>query len=447
MRAKTYQPIVDDIAAAITNGALPAGTQLPTHRALAHQHRIAVATATRVYTELAALGLTVGEPGRGTFVRELAGHGGLDAPRRLPVPRVADLSFSQPRLDEQTTYLRRALRQLSTSGNLENLLYQHPPGGRSSDRATVATYLLDHGIDIPPAQLLLTHGAQHGLDTTLAAITSPGETIAADALTYPGLPLAASGRHLHIAAVPATSTGPDLGALDRLCATRRIRAYYTMPTIHNPLGWTLDLPTRQRLVDIARTHDITLIEDATHAFLHRQPPPPLQHLAPERTFHIASLSKSVATGLRFGYVVAPTTHLTSLARALKASTWGVSGLITTLAARWITDGTAATWEKQRRDDAHARQHLARTALRGLDYAAHPSSSFGWLTLPDDTRADHTADRLAQAGILVSTAEPFTTTTPPPHALRLALTAPPLDELPHILALVHDIITSTPPTHQ
>lgn len=70
MRPSSCTVVVHGFPAAIRSGAIPAGTPLPAHRALARERRIAPATATRVYAELAALGLVVGEPGRGTFARE-----------------------------------------------------------------------------------------------------------------------------------------------------------------------------------------------------------------------------------------------------------------------------------------------------------------------------------------------------------------------------------------
>ena len=65
-----YKQLVDQLAADIRCGALAPGTRLPTHRELAAQHGIALVTASRVYTELHAMGLGSGETGRGTFVRE-----------------------------------------------------------------------------------------------------------------------------------------------------------------------------------------------------------------------------------------------------------------------------------------------------------------------------------------------------------------------------------------
>ncbi|KJL30702.1 PLP-dependent aminotransferase family protein [Microbacterium azadirachtae] len=438
-----YKSIVDRFATSIRDGRVPAGTRLPTHRALAREHRIALATASRVYAELAAMGLVAGEPGRGTFVRDQRGHDGVEPSRRLPVPRIADLSFNQPLAAEQTSQLRHALRELSTSGNLEAVLHQQPPGGRSRERAIVATHLLDRGIDVPPARVLLANGAQQALDAVLTATTRPGDVIAVDALTYPGFALLAAAHSLEIAPIPSGAAGPDLQALDRLCAARPVRAIYTIPTVHNPLGWTLDRPTRERLVAIARARDAWIIEDGTYAFLDEAPPLPVQALAPERTFYVASLSKNVATGLRFGFLVAPGAHEQQIVRSLRTSTWGVSGLITALATGWIADGTVARLEKTRRDDATERQQIARAAFRQLDYTAHPSSYFGWLRLPPDLRADQAASHLADVGILVTTADAFASTDHAPHALRLALATPAIDQLADVLERVSRTVDSMP----
>ena len=62
---------------------------------------------------------------------------------------------------------------------------------------------------------------------------------------------------------------------------------------------------RAHLVSIARQYDLTIIEDAAYAFLIEKAPLPMVSLAPERTVYVSGLSKSVATGLRVGFVVAP----------------------------------------------------------------------------------------------------------------------------------------------
>ncbi|MFI5647642.1 PLP-dependent aminotransferase family protein [Kitasatospora sp. NPDC051705] len=444
MRPPSYKAVVDAYAAAIRSGALRPGTRLPTHRALARERRIALATASRVYAELAAAGLVVGERGRGTFVRDRSGFDGIEPSRALPVPRVADLSFNQPLDPGQGEQLRRALRELAASADPSALLRQHPPGGNRADRAVVARYLLDRGVDTAPERVVLTGGAQQALDCVLRALTRPGDVLAVDALGYPGVKLLAAAHGLDLAPVPVTAAGPDLDALERLCRARPVRAVYTMPTVHNPLGWVLDPAQRERLADLAAAHGCTLIEDGTYAFLEASPPPPLHALAPERTCYVAGLSKNVAPGLRFGFAVPPGHLVPAVTGALRAAAWGAPGVVTALATGWLADGTVARLEARRREDAAARQRVARAALAGLEVTAHPASYLLWLGLAEHQRPDRAAAVLAEQGILVSTADAFATGPLRPHALRLALAGPPLEELAGVLGRLRAAVESIPP---
>ncbi|MBB2991111.1 DNA-binding transcriptional MocR family regulator [Mycolicibacterium iranicum] len=431
MRIPRYSEVADDIAGRIRAGVLPAGTRLPTHRALATEHGIAVATATKVYRALTEAGMVVGEAGRGTYVRDVSGYAGLEMRRHTPVERVADLSFNQPLSPDQGDQLRRTLRELAAEGDLSALLMQEPPGGRTRGQAAVATYLLGHGIDVAPDNVVLTAGGQQGLDTVLGAVAAPGAVVAVDAVTYPGVKLVAAQRRLELAAVPSDTAGMALDHLERLCARRPVSVLYCTPTLHNPLGFVLGDEDRRRLAALARRHDVLIVEDAVYAFL-EPGHTPLQALAPERTFYVGSVSKSMAPGIRFGYVVAPTRLRDTLIRSLRASSWGTSTLAVALATRWLTDGTAERLESSRREDAGERQRLATTELAGLQYHAHPASYLGWLTLPDEARHDVIARDLAEAGILVTTADAFATTKRIPNALRLALATPERADL--ILAL-------------
>lgn len=80
------------------------------------------------------------------------------------------------------------------------------------------------GLTVDAEQVLIVNGAQHGLAVTVMALLQPGDVVAADALTYPGFKVLAEAHRLELASVPATSQGPDLDALERLCKSRRVRA-------------------------------------------------------------------------------------------------------------------------------------------------------------------------------------------------------------------------------
>ncbi|SOD28153.1 transcriptional regulator, GntR family [Variovorax sp. YR752] len=434
-----YKQLVDELAAEIRVGRLQPGTRLPTHRRLAERHGLALVTASRVYAELEAMGLISGEVGRGTFVREAAMHGGVGVDQRTMAPDLVDLNFNYPSLPGQAELLRAALRQLAAGGELDAMLRYAPHGGRMHERACVARHLASRGLAAEPSSVLLVDGAQHGLAVTVMALLQPGDVVAVDALTYPGFKVLAEAHRLELAPIPASGQGPDLDALERLCARRRVKAIYAMPTLHNPLGWVMSASRRRRLAAIARRHGLLIIEDAAYAFLADDPPPPLATLAPETTVYVSGLSKSVATGLRVGFVAAPDVLVPKLERAIRATTWCTPGVTTAIACAWLEDGTVNRLEAEKRRDAAARQAIASEELAGLRCVRHPSSYFVWLCLPDETRADLVAAALMRDSVSVSTAEPFATSQHVPHALRLALGSVGLDELRSALRTVRRVI--------
>ena len=413
----------------IRAGALPPGTQLPTVRSLMKQHGVSLATASRVYGELEAIGLVVGEVGRGTFVRDTSLPRGLGLEQNPARSNAIDLTFNYPSLPGQVELLRTGLRNLAVSGDLDALLHSAPQGGRRHERQTAARHLRNRDIRVPGEQILIVNGAQQGLAVTVMGLFQPGDILAIDALTYPGMKALAQLHRLDLAPIPPrVGSGLDLERLDALCRRRPVRALYTMPTLHNPLGWVMSEPDRMRLAELAERYDFLIIEDGAYAFLAEPAPKPVFTHAPDRTVYVSGLSKSVASGLRVGFVAAPERLMPALERAIRVSTWNTPSLTVALACQWIDSGIVDTLEDRKRKDARHRQMLARRILRGGSIIAHPTSYYLWLEMPDDLRADRVAADLERDGVLVTTAEPFSTTPNTPHALRLAIGSLSLDAL-------------------
>lgn len=444
MASPVYR-LVERLAADIQSGKLLPGSALPTHRQLAASHGVAVASASKVYAQLQSMGLVVGETGRGTFVRDRPQQREWDSgdEARLSSSMV-DLSFNHPSWPGQADLLRGMLRELASSGDLAALMHQQPPGGRHHERRIVANFLAsERGIQTEVDGLFLVNGAQQGLGIAARALLRPRDMVVSDALTYPGVKMLAELHDLVLQPVPALSDGPDLDALDDMCRRKRVRAIYAMPTVHNPLGWVLTLSQRRRLDEIARRHDCLLIEDASYAYLAGKAPLPLVALAPERTVYVSSLSKSLASGLRFGFVIVPAGYAARIKAAIRASYWSLPSVVTAMATRWIADGTVARQEHAMRRDARRRQVIAQQALSGLNIVAYGSSLFLWFRLPDGLRMDRIATALAECGIAVSKAEAYSTTRHTPHALRLGLSSVPIEQLPVVLMQVRETIARFP----
>ncbi|AIX68348.1 TPA: PLP-dependent aminotransferase family protein [Klebsiella pneumoniae] len=438
MKAR-YKAVVDRYAQAIRSGQLPAGSRLPTHRTLAAGERISLATATRVYRELEEMGLVSGETGRGTFVRDLSLPPGHGVDQQVVAADVVDLNFNYPSLPDQGDALREALRQLAMAGDIDSHLRYQPHAGRLAERDIIARHLTCQHFAPDAENVLIVNGAQHGLAVTVMGLLRPGDVVAVDALTYSGFKALAALYHLELAAIPCRPEGPDLRALHTLCQQRRVRAVYTMPTLHNPLGWVLNTGQRQALADLARQHDLLIIEDAAYARLVSRPPPPVVSYAPERTVYVTGFSKNIATGLRVGVVISPPRYRPEIERAIRATTWNTPTLISSLICAWIEDGTVARFETQKRQDARQRQQVVREVLCGLPVVSHPDSYFVWLPLGEESRADRLANALMERRISVSTAEPFCVSATIPQALRIALGSVPFDSLRPALLSVRDAV--------
>lgn len=415
-----YKLIVDELATRIRAGKLPPGTQLPTVRSLMNSHRIALATALRVYSELEASGLVVGEPGRGTFVRDTTLLRGMGLVQQPLQPGTVDLSLNYPSLPGQAEMLRDGLRAIAASGDLDALLHSAPQGGRAHERQTAARHLRNRQIRVSGEHVLIVNGAQQGLAVSLMALLQPGDVLAVDALTYPGLKTLAQSQRIDLEPLPQPAGHTDLDALEALCKRRPVRAFYCMPTLHNPLGTVMGEADRERLAALAERYDFLLIEDGAYAFLAEPAPKPLFTYAPLRTVYVSGLSKSVASGLRVGFIVAPKAWVPALEQAIRVSTWSTPTLTVNLACRWIECGAVDALEEHKRQDARQRQTLAREVLRGCEVIAHPASYYLWLVLPEGLRADAVVAALEGQGVRVTSAEPFACTAHVPHALRVAL---------------------------
>ncbi len=434
-----YKQYIDSIGEKIRNGELAPGTRLPTHRELAKRENFSLVTASRIYRELIELGLVSGEMGRGTFVRDINLLPTLSIEQDITT-EILDLNFSYPIAKEQTELLRRSLRKLSVGGDLEGLLYYQQHKGRHHERTIIAQYLISQGLKHANADsTVLVSGGQHGLATIMLGMFNPGDTIAVDALTYPGFKALASIYAINLLPISTLENGPNLAALEKTCRHNKVRAYFTMPTLHNPLGWVMDLTSRKSLVSLARKYQFYLIEDGSYAFLHRQAPPPLASLAPDITFYTTGFSKNIATGLRVGAVVAPIHYIGNIERIIRITTWNTPALTTAIVCDWIENGHVTRIERDKRRDATARQKIVKQVFGNLKYIAHPSSYFIWLQLPEGVRLDTAMSQLSQHNIAVSSAESYSTSTVTPPAIRVATSTLGLEELKQALQTIKSVV--------
>ena len=419
-----YLAIADAIGRDLETGVLMEGTRLPTHRDLARHLGVTVGTVTRGYAESERRGLTVGEVGRGTFVRsrDAEDHGWAVA-GASDASGVIDMSLATPwSMPGEGDLLAATLEQIARESDMEGLLRYDAGTASLRHRAAAATWIERAGMKVTPAQTIVTAGGQHAMTVLFSALLLPGDTILTAELTYPGMKALAQMLGLRLRGIALDEEGIRPDALEEACRESSPAALYCVPTIQNPTCAVMSEERRRAIAKVARERDLMVVEDDVHAFLLDDPPPPLCLFAPERSIHLSTVSKSVAFGLRTGFLVAPDRLVERIRAGVRSTIWMPPPLMTEVTTRWLTDGTADKIAEGKRAEVRARNALVREVLgERYQISGHDSALHFWLHLPEPWRSDECVGQARQRGVLVAGAEAFSIGRPNvPHAVRVCI---------------------------
>ncbi|MDR3671572.1 MAG: PLP-dependent aminotransferase family protein [Holophaga sp.] len=388
--------IADAIGDAVHQGQLRPGDALPTHRLLADLVGVNVSTITRAYHEAARRRLVGGEVGRGTFVLGVASETALFALEHRPDGGVIDLSLNVPPRAARDQDLAAALKRMDPTQAAGFLHYPSPDEVLVHRQAAVG-WLKRRGVEADPEGLVVCAGAQHAMVTALHFFQEEEEVVC-ESLVYPGL--RASARHwqrrLHPVPMDAEGILPD--AFETACRGD-LRFAVVSPTLHNPTTATMSLQRRRRIVEIARKWNVMLVEEDVYGMLQENAPPPLYTLAPERVLYLTGLSKTVAPGLRIGYLVLPPGLRGRMHDDEHHTTWYVSSLTMAIATRWLNDGTAWRRLVKQRAELAARYRMCQEQLKDFTWRGEPHCPHVWLVAPPGG-SEAFAKRALAAGVVV-----------------------------------------------
>ena len=439
MSKSEYVKLADAIAAEIAGGRLRPGDRLPPQRDFAYERKIAVSTASRVYSELLRRGLVVGEVGRGTFISGDARRG-VAAPSEPRGIRI-DLEFNYPMLPHQTALIAKSLDGLEKPAALDVALRQATSVGTPAVRSIAAAYLAQGGWAPAPEQLVFTGNGRQSIAAALAAVVPTGGRCGVEALTYPFIKGVAARLGISLVPLAMDEGGVRPDAVQKAHREAHLSALYIQPVIQNPLGMTMTPARRSDLLRVVEKLDLPIIEDNVYAFLDEVPP--LAALAPDRCIVIDSLSKKVAPGLALGFIVPPPRLRESVMASVRSGGWTASGFAFAAAQRMMGDGTVAELARLKRLDARARQKLAEERLAGFEIQANQKSYHLWLTLPAHWRSQTFVAAAARRDIALTPSTTFAVTPGhAPNAVRLALADPTLDQLDTGLRTLAGMLTAS-----
>lgn len=379
------------IIAAIETGRLEPGRKLPGTRALAATLKLHRNTVDAAYHDALMQGWLVAERGRGTFVaRDLpveAGawrsHSPAPAPAPAPTPTQAAkalpasagremLSFSDGAPDARLlpmAELGRAMRRSLSRPDFLMAGSNGDPRGVRALREALAEHLSgERGMAVRADDLIVTRGSQMALFLAAGALLSAGEAIAVEEPGYPLATAAFRAVGARVVPIPVDADGLSLDRLEAALAEQPgLRAVYVTPHHQYPTTVTMSASRRAGLIDMARRHRLTIIED-DYDHEYRFDSKPVLPLAARASsdvdlVYVGSLSKVLAPGIRLGYATGPTALLQRMADKRQTIDRQGDIPIEHAVAALMRDGDLGRHARRTRRIYHARRDRLAALLR------------------------------------------------------------------------------------
>lgn len=437
-----YRQIADWLTVRIQNGELGSDGRLPATRELAGQLKLNRATVSAAYTLLEESGLLEGHVGRGSFaVRQLKPTSAtpvLDWSAILPPSQPAEaqpalgsirINFGSSRPNDQSfpvAAVRENARQVLEGSGASEILQLGSSYGYGPLRRFLLEEATADGVARPTDDVMITNGCQQALDLVARLFAGVPGGVALEDPSYHGLLRVFARQDLPIWPISVTAQGLDLTALEETLVRHRPRLLVVTPSFQNPTGATVPLASRKRLLKLADSYRLVLVENDIYSQLRYtgNALPSLKQLDETgNVILLRSYSKVAFPGLRVGWVVAPREVISRLAEEKQTADLHSDQLSQAVLLRFAQSGELARHLEQTcRDGAERLKIVFEACARYLPARAtftRPEGGMSlWIELPAPLRAEGVLERCRRSGVDFLPGQTFSTGTNHNRAFRL-----------------------------
>ena len=299
------------------------------------------------------------------------------------------MSFHLPVVIQIGIYSRQnnLIRHLVTSGEREFLQYASTEGYEPL-RAKIAARLQTTGMQVDADDIMMTQGAQQGIDLVARLMLDPGDGLVVEAPTYLGALAAFNAYQPTYYEVPMQADGMDINALQRILMSRKVKFIYTVPDFQNPTGVVMSLAKRQAIIRLANQYDVMILEDNPYRDLRYtgKALTTIKSLDTEgRVIYLGSFSKILSPSLRMGWLVAAPNLLKELLALKGGSDLESSNLVMHGINTYMENNDLDAHIREIQDCYREKKNAMVAAMkRYLPEEAHftnPDGFFIWLTMP------------------------------------------------------------------
>lgn len=416
-----YWQLADKLEKDIVNGSLLPGTKLPPQRELADYLDINVSTVSKAFRVCELKGLLSSTIGRGTFVS----YDALANNRLLTegnTEQLIEMGATVPETSSNELLLELSKSMLNDH-DADKWFSYNRPADTIWQKDAAMRFLERCSVAASEENILFSNGGQNALTAIMAGLFHYGDRIGVDAHTYSGVKTSAAMLGIQLVPIKQQEDEMDMDSLISACKNDGIKGIYVIPAHHNPTTKTMSLQKRKSIAEAAREYGLIVIEDGTYQLM-AEAITPIASFIPERSIYVASLSKSIAPGLRLAYIASPALYRPAISDALYTLNVSVSPLMAELSSRVIVSGLLDKIIQKHRANTKERNLIVNGYLNKYECKGDPYCIFRWLKLPDTISGLEFERNAHLKGVQVYAAERFAVgTATPKHAVRLAICAP------------------------
>ena len=333
--------------------------------------------------------------------------GGLPNPSFFPV-------------DELQQSANRVLQQRGR----QVLQYAPTEGYFPLREAICQRYERTHGLHINPEQVLITNGSQQALDLVGKLFLDPADLVLLERPTYLGALQCFSMFQPLFRQANLLTDGIDTNEVEMHLQTNAIKLFYCIPNFQNPTGIQYSLEKRQELANILSKHQTIIVEDDPYGDINfgEERLPPLYSYLPEQTILLGTFSKTIAPGLRLGWMIA-NEAIIKKATIIKQATDLHSGNLAQymihdfLCRHNVDDHIARIKNGYRQQKDVMMDCLENYFPGGVAFIKPKGGMFTWITLSEKNTARDFLQKAMERNILFVPGDTFYTSEPDLQTLR------------------------------
>ncbi|GGB02408.1 aminotransferase-like domain-containing protein [Agarivorans gilvus] len=458
-----YQQFAEELKQQIQQGYYPVGQKLPSIRAMSQLRGVSISTVQESYRLLEDADLVYSKHKSGYYVKsplKTASLPELSQPEQRPVlidnwQEVLALTMTESsqhflalgRGSPDTSF--STLKPLQRLMN-ENIKQQSKQvfscakgNGLLKLREQIVRLMQHSGCQVHPDNIQITAGCQEALSLSLKALTQPGDIVAIDSPSFYGSMQAIQSNQLKVLEIPThPQNGISLPALELALEQWPIKVLQLIPSSNNPLGYIMPEKNKLKLLALAEKYDFAIIEDdilGDTVYHYPRPRSLKSYDSQQRVLFCSSFSKTIAPGLRLGWV-APGRYSTMLTHLKFVSSLGSASLPQLAVADFIEQGYYDKHLRLSKQHYQARRdimlHWVQRYLPEQTKVSFPQGGyFLWLALPEGIDSFQLNQHLRPYHIGIAAGSLFSASGKYRNCLRLSYANPPTEAVEQAIKIL------------